>query len=55
MPYGSERRDAWRALNPEIGETNRAIVARSTSDVFDTAPWTRIPGTEFALYNEAAP
>ncbi|PYM91795.1 MAG: 2-deoxyribonucleoside glycosidase [Candidatus Rokuibacteriota bacterium] len=27
MPYGSERRDAWRALNPEIGETNRAAIA----------------------------
>ena len=27
MPYGPERRDAWRALNPEIGETNRAAIA----------------------------
>ena len=27
MPYGPERRDAWRALNPEIAETNRAAIA----------------------------
>src|SRR5262245_4630813 len=26
MPYGSARRDAWRALNREIGATNRAAI-----------------------------
>lgn len=26
MPYGPARRDAWRALNAEIGATNRAAI-----------------------------
>jgi nucleoside 2-deoxyribosyltransferase len=26
MPYGSERRDAWRKLNVEIGGNNRAAI-----------------------------
>jgi nucleoside 2-deoxyribosyltransferase len=26
LPYGPERRDAWRALNREIGATNRAAI-----------------------------
>jgi nucleoside 2-deoxyribosyltransferase len=26
MPYGEARRDAWRALNREIGATNRAAI-----------------------------
>jgi nucleoside 2-deoxyribosyltransferase len=26
MPYGPERRDAWRALNREIGGSNRAAI-----------------------------
>jgi nucleoside 2-deoxyribosyltransferase len=26
MPYGPERRDAWRVLNREIGATNRAAI-----------------------------
>jgi nucleoside 2-deoxyribosyltransferase len=26
MPYGAARRDAWRALNAEIGATNRAAI-----------------------------
>ena len=29
MPYGPERRDAWRALNAVIGETNRAAIDRA--------------------------
>jgi nucleoside 2-deoxyribosyltransferase len=26
LPYGPERRDAWRALNREIGANNRAAI-----------------------------
>jgi nucleoside 2-deoxyribosyltransferase len=28
LPYGSERRDAWRRLNVEIGGNNRAAIDR---------------------------
>jgi nucleoside 2-deoxyribosyltransferase len=29
LPYGAERRDAWRRLNPEIGGNNRAGIDRA--------------------------
>jgi len=29
LPYGAEKRDAWRRLNPEIGGNNRAGIDRS--------------------------
>lgn len=29
MPYGPERREAWRRLNREIGATNRAAIDRA--------------------------
>jgi len=29
MPYGPERRDAWRQLNREIGANNRAAIDRA--------------------------
>jgi nucleoside 2-deoxyribosyltransferase len=29
LPYGPERRDAWRRLNREIGATNRAAIDRA--------------------------
>ena len=29
MPYGPERRDAWRQLNREIGASNRAAIDRA--------------------------
>ena len=29
MPYGPAKRDAWRALNREIGATNRAAIDRA--------------------------
>ena len=29
MPYGPERREAWRALNAVIGETNQAAIDRA--------------------------
>jgi nucleoside 2-deoxyribosyltransferase len=29
LPYGTARRDAWRALNREIGATNRAAIDRA--------------------------
>ena len=33
MPYGPERRDAWKKLNVEIGENNRKAIDRSTGMV----------------------
>ena len=37
MPYGAERREAWRRLNREIGATNRAAIdgARAVVAVLD--------------------
>ena len=37
MPYGTERREAWRRLNREIGATNRAAIdgARAVVAVLD--------------------
>jgi nucleoside 2-deoxyribosyltransferase len=29
LPYGQEKRDAWRRLNPEIGGNNRAGIDRA--------------------------
>jgi len=29
LPYGAEKREAWRALNREIGATNRAAIDRA--------------------------
>jgi nucleoside 2-deoxyribosyltransferase len=29
LPYGAEKRDTWRALNREIGATNRAAIDRA--------------------------
>src|SRR5262249_56942117 len=29
LPYGSEKREAWRKLNREIGATNRAAIDRA--------------------------
>ena len=29
LPYGPEKRDAWRTLNREIGATNRAAIDRA--------------------------
>jgi nucleoside 2-deoxyribosyltransferase len=29
LPYGQEKRDAWRRLNPEIGSNNRAGIDRA--------------------------
>jgi nucleoside 2-deoxyribosyltransferase len=29
LPYGQDRRDAWRRLNPEIGGNNRAGIDRA--------------------------
>src|SRR5881409_371216 len=29
LPYGPEKRDAWRKLNREIGATNRAAIDRA--------------------------
>lgn len=33
MPYGAERREAWRALNREIGANNRAAIDRAAGVV----------------------
>src|SRR5215475_6865749 len=32
LPYGPEKRDAWRRLNREIGATNRAAIDRADVD-----------------------
>ena len=31
LPYGPERRDAWRQLNVEIGATNRAAIDQASA------------------------
>lgn len=41
--------DAFRTLGV------RGVIARSTSRVFDSAPWARIPATEFSVLEQAGP
>ena len=41
--------DAFRTLGV------RGVIARSTSHVFDAAPWARIPATEFSVLEQADP
>ena len=54
LPYGPEKRDAWRTLNREIGAINRAAIDRAPAQEFVPAIVFDMGGKFDKSFNEAA-